>query len=246
MIYGLLLRIFVRLLLIFSIVFGLYEMHVSAFGMFQAWPFLFYTNLSNLAVLLVILLLCAQDFVLLFKRKTLLTESQNQSIQQLKIALTWAISITGIVWHLVLVPAIEQHLKNPQTVSQFIPYIATINIKALFSSLTYLHTYAPLLAFADWLLFNPKGTIRGTTPIKWLLIPAGYFLFICTWVHIVAPVNSQFNLTYPYGFIDFTENSAWVVWRNVALTGIFALSLGYLYFMLDKLLRCLSARLTIR
>lgn len=235
MTYQLFFRMVLRLTLIGVIVAGLYCMHYAAFGSFQIWPFLFYTNLSNLAVLLIIFTLFAQDLALL-KKKKLFTENQQRCLQQIKIAFTWAISITGIVWHLVLVPAIERHIQNPEIVAQFIPLLGTINIDDLLLSMTFLHTWAPLLAFADWLLFSKKGVIKRLTPVKWLLIPAGYFVFICAWVNLIGPVNSQYNLIYPYGFIDFTENSAWVVWRNVGITGLFALVLGYLYFALDNLL----------
>jgi hypothetical protein len=62
-----------------------------------------------------------------------------------------AISVTGIVYHVLLAPAggmtLESHV---------------------------LHTFVPLGFVADWLLFDPKGTFRLKDVLVWVAYPLAY------------------------------------------------------------------------
>ena len=215
-------RLGLRFPLVAVIAYGLYLNLYGAFNAFQPWLLLFYTTQSNALVLLLFLVICVYDLKQLAPhyRETRLP----QWLQGSKTALTWAISITGIVWHLMLAPYIENYSG------------LEILTPELLLSFSLLHTWSPLLAFIDWIMFDPKGTLKRLTPLRWLLIPIAYFAFICVWVAFVGPVNPDLGLTYPYPFIDFATYGALAIWRNVAFIAAGMLLLAYLFYAADKLL----------
>ncbi|CAK7012609.1 Pr6Pr family membrane protein [Saezia sanguinis] len=227
----LLLQLGLRCAVILVICYGLYLALYGAFGAFQSWQLSFYTVQSNALVLLLFIGLAVNDLRLLISPSHVPPQAHEKagfSIHQIKVALTWAISITGIVWHLLLVPYIEQ---LPEQVF-FSPSISP----SILLSFSLLHTWSPLLVFLDWLLFDRKGTLHITTPWWWLLIPLAYFAFICLKVHFTGPVNAEFGLVYPYPFIDFNALGARAVAINVVFMATGMLILGYIYWGIDRLL----------
>lgn len=227
-------RLIWRLVIVAVIAWGLFLNFYGAFGSFQSWVFLYYTSLSNIAVMLLFGVLCCTDAAALLKDRRDL--SNGARLGKVKTALTWAILVTGLVWHLVLVPVAGSRIQDPQTVAYFLPLLDTVNAGNLLLSMIFLHSYAPLLVFLDWLFFDRKGTLSPAVPLSWLLIPAGYFAFICAWVYGVGPVNSTYQLTFPYSVIDFTAHPAIEVWRNVGLMAAGMLVLAYLFWALDRML----------
>jgi len=223
------LKILIRLSLVVVVIYGLYLNLYGGFGNeFQSWLLLFYTTQSNALVMLVFAILCIHDVRDFFAAKPSQSCRMRERMEGVKVALTWAISITGIVYHLLLVS--ELHRMAPEITAQ----TGLVLTPELWLSLDLLHTWSPLLAFMDWLLFSKKGNMRLVTPLKWLLIPLIYFVFICLWVNLVAPVKPEYSFTYPYPFLDFQANGVWETWKGllIILTGM--LCLGYAYLMLDK------------
>ncbi|WP_165945852.1 Pr6Pr family membrane protein [Micromonospora sp. KC606] len=101
----------------------------------------------------------------------------------LKGAVTLYITITGVVYHLVLA--------NPAS-----PFAVAQPDRALPEALgnQFLHTVVPLLAIADWALFDPRGRLRVRYAIWWLAFPLAYLGF--------ALVRGLIVAKYPYPFID--------------------------------------------
>ncbi|WP_165824400.1 Pr6Pr family membrane protein [Micromonospora globispora] len=101
----------------------------------------------------------------------------------LKGAVTLYITITGVVYHLVLA--------NPAS-----PFAMTQPDRAFGEALgnQFLHTVVPLLAVADWTLFDQRGRLRPRYAAWWLAFPLGYLGF--------ALVRGLIVHRYPYPFID--------------------------------------------
>jgi hypothetical protein len=104
----------------------------------------------------------------------------------LKGAVTLYITITGVVYHLVLA--------NPAS-----PFAMPEPDRALGEALgnQFLHTVVPLLAVADWALFDRRGRLRPRYAAWWLAFPLGYLGF--------ALVRGLVVERYPYPFLDAGE-----------------------------------------
>lgn len=227
------LKILLRLGIVIVIVYGLYLNLYGGFGNeFQSWLLLFYTTQSNTLVMLVFAILCIHDVRDFFVPASAQAKPcrMRARMESIKIALTWAISITGIVYHLLLVSELKR--MAPEITLQ----TGLVLTPELWLSLDLLHTWSPLLAFVDWLFFSKKGAMRPLTPFKWLLIPLAYFVFICLWVNLVAPVKPEYTFTYPYPFLDFQANGVLETWKGLLIILFGMLCLGYAYLMLDLLL----------
>ncbi len=101
-------------------------------------------------------------------------------------------------------------------------------------SVNLLHYVVPILALVDWLLFDPKGRIRGTSPLLWAVAPLLYFVY--------AIIAAQFGdgigygSRYPYPFMD-ADMLGWVqVLINVAGLTVAFIALGYVFYVVDRIL----------
>ena len=105
------------------------------------------------------------------------------------------------------------------------------------SNLT-VHLVVPLMAVADWLLFDRKGSIRPFDPVRWLALPLYYLVFAL----VAAPLGATYRggARYPYFFIDANLIGWSGVAVNVVLVGVAFLALGYAVFAVDRLLGRLS------
>ncbi len=97
-----------------------------------------------------------------------------------------------------------------------------------------LHYVGPLMVVLDGVLFNPKGHIRATDPLLWLLMPLGYFGYILlrsTFAGNIGPTDSPF----PYAFIDPAVQGGWgPMMQGVGWIAIGMLALGYLIWFIDR------------
>lgn len=103
---------------------------------------------------------------------------------------------------------------------------------ALGISMILLHYAVPILFILDCLLFERKGWIKKSDPLKWILLPSLYFIY--------AIIAAQFgngigiNSRYPYPFMN-ADNLGWgQVIFNVFLLLIGFIVLGYLYYGVDQ------------
>jgi hypothetical protein len=121
-----------------------------------------------------------------------------------------SILVTGLVFHLVLVP------QSPVSVGDI----------GLGSHLN--HTVAPLGFALDWLLFDRKGQMRPRDVVIWSIYPFLYWL--------VMVVQGEFTGFYPYFFMD-VDSLGWagvLLWLAGLLIGF--VLLGLLLIGLDRLL----------
>ncbi|MDT0529215.1 Pr6Pr family membrane protein [Micromonospora sp. DSM 115977] len=133
----------------------------------------------------------------------------------LKGAVTLYITITGVVYHLVLA--------NPAS-----PFAMPQADRTLGEALgnQFLHTVVPLLAVADWALFDRRGRLRPRYAAWWLAFPLGYLGF--------ALLRGLVVDKYPYPFIDAGE----LGYAGVAVSAVFFAAafwlLGLLFVAVDR------------
>ncbi|MCO1598980.1 Pr6Pr family membrane protein [Micromonospora sp. RHAY321] len=132
-------------------------------------------------------------------------------------AVTLYITITGVVYHLVLA--------NPAS-----PFAMAQPDRAVGEALgnQLLHTVVPLLAVADWVLFDQRGRLRLRYAAWWLAFPLAYLGF--------ALLRGLVVHRYPYPFLDAGE----LGYDGVAISAVlFAVAfwlLGLLFVTLDRTL----------
>ncbi|MGW3602066.1 Pr6Pr family membrane protein [Micromonospora sp. NPDC005161] len=130
-------------------------------------------------------------------------------------AVTLYITITGVVYHLVLAnPASPFAMAQPDRAAG----------EALGNQL--LHTVVPLLAVADWVLFDQRARLRLRYAAWWLAFPLGYLGF--------ALLRGLVVHRYPYPFLDAGE----LGYAGVAISALsFAVAfwlLGLLFVGIDR------------
>ncbi|MBB5112843.1 hypothetical protein FHU28_002682 [Micromonospora echinospora] len=135
----------------------------------------------------------------------------------LKGAATLYITITGTVYHLVLAnPASPFAMAQPD------------RQPGEWWGNQFLHTVVPLLAVADWALFDRRGRLRPRYAAWWLAFPLAYLGF--------ALVRGLVVDRYPYPFLDAGR----LGYDGVAVSAVgFALAfwlLGLLFVGVDRLL----------
>lgn len=146
--------------------------------------FCFYTNLSNLVVLIY--------FALLSPR--LYAESALRAlIPHADFAVMMCIMLTFSVFHLLLFPAVRIAAKNaPRTRTYWIVVCDNVII----------HYLVPWLVFFFWLLCSPGKTSLGAgDAIYWLTLPLTY----AAWILLRAKSGRLIEETgspYPYPFLD--------------------------------------------
>ena len=106
---------------------------------------------------------------------------------------TFYITITMLVYWLVLAPTVGLAYKNP----------------LLISSNIFLHTITPLFAIVDCIFFFKHGSLNWKDAFKWLTYPILYLISVIiianvsTEPYYIFPMNGKdIALMYPYPFLD--------------------------------------------
>ena len=102
------------------------------------------------------------------------------------------------------------------------------------------HVVLPILYILHWVLFYERGKVKWTYPLKSILFPLCYVIFL-----LIQATILQFNtdikiptgntpLIYPYFFINIeTQGPMVILWILALLVGFVAL--GYGFYGLDKI-----------
>ena len=171
----------------------------------------YYTVLSNI--------LCFVYFAVL------VVAQRKKENPLVKGSVTMCIAVTGLVYHFMLNGVMEA---NAEKVS---PVLDAGNFLV--------HTVVPVMVVLDYFLFFPKGQYKSLHPIAWLGLPYLYFGFILLRAEISDSLFSGFGGTtsrYPYPFLD-VDLYGWdkVLLIVLGITVAF-LALGYIAYVLDRLL----------
>lgn len=97
------------------------------------------------------------------------------------------------------------------------------------------HLILPLMVILDYLFFDKKGLVTKREPFIWIILPFIYWIFIC----VRASIGKTFIYTdskYPYFFLDIDTFGLPQVILNVMLAIILIIILGFIFFLIDKLL----------
>lgn len=171
--------------------------------------FYFYTNLSNF-LCFGVMIACLHDDVRQLKAGKLHGYNHNPFLKHLKFAATVIISITFLAYGLLL--------GQPTKIS-FWNDIANICY----------HVACPVLFIIDTVLFDEHKSIGFLDPVAATVLPIIYV--------IVIEIMGANTGRYPYFFLDMGELgfSGLMAWIGILL--ILFLSIGYLLFFYDKLVK---------
>lgn len=146
--------------------------------------FCFYTNLSNLVVLI---------YFSAAGPKLYAYTGAHPWIAHTEFAVMMSIMLTFLVFHLALYPAIRTAVENMPRTREY-RIVCTDNFL--------IHYLVPLMVFAYWLFCSPnKDSLRIGDAIYWTVLPLGYTLYI----FLRAPIKGEIKEAgspYPYPFLD--------------------------------------------
>ena len=163
---------------------------------------LYYTNLSNLLVLIYFALVAP----LLYARASL-----RWLIPHAEFALTMTILLTFAVFHLWLFPDVRRQLRGVRRTRLFCIVCADNLV---------VHYIVPLLTLCYWLLCSPgKAALSARDALTWTAVPLAYLLAILVRAPLCGPIYGT-SSAYPYPFLDIPARGA----RQVAFTcaGLYA------------------------
>ena len=190
------------LIVVFSLI-GL-TMHKDFYaGVRRRDFYCYYTNLSNLLVLIYFALIAPRLYG---------AASLRALIPHAEFSVTMSIMLTFFVFHLLLFPSIRSQLRGASFTREFAILIVDNFI---------VHYLVPWLVFAYWLLCAPgKAALRAADGLLWTAVPLVYLLFIAIRAR-VRGVIVETGSPYPYPFLDVGRRGLGSVVRTCA--GLYAL-----------------------
>lgn len=146
--------------------------------------FCYYTNVSNLLVLLYFALLAPRLYG---------SARLRAYIPHAEFSLMMSIMLTFMVFHHLLSPAIYREMRNAPRDRDF---------AIVFTDNFIIHYLVPWLVMLYWLLCSPGKRMLGLPDaLLWTLVPLGYL----GWVFLRAPLRGNIEGTdspYPYPFLN--------------------------------------------
>lgn len=186
-----------------SILIGLWR------GTFTGQQLIYYTILSNIVIFIFYSVLLTVDSS---------KDRKGEIYYNIKGALTLMIIITGLIYHILLAPKIND-----------------INVYANDSLADFLvHTYTPIAVFIDWIFFTKIPYPRKLKPFYWLVIPFFYWILAMVYASLKIPFKLTGNY-YAYYFIDINHLGFWQVLLNVFACAIVFFVIGLLLKTLKQL-----------
>ena len=127
-------------------------------------------------------------------------ESDTRFFRVLRLDAVLSIAVTGVVHWFLLRPILDLEGAS---------YLAD----------KLLHVVVPLLAVVGWLVFGPRGLLRGSDVPPALVWPIAYLLLILA----TGPISAW----YPYPFLDVAEHGLGVVLLNSLGITVLFLAVAY-------------------
>lgn len=183
-------------------------------GHIRPGMFCFYTNLSNLLVLVYELALAAVPEGAV---RQLLTGSG------VALAMTLCIYVTHLIYAFVLLPT--AHRRDDESW-----------LKGRFSfGNVCVHFITPGLTVLQWLLWQDKAGLTVGHAVWWLVLPLAYFAFAMLRAGTGKPIGRTGQL-YPYPFLDYPRLGAGRFWLYATAILTFFFGLGCLFVGIGHLL----------
>ncbi len=182
--------------------------------------FRYYTNLSNLFVVMFYLIRMVVRITGNydgFFGKIVFSELWFYSV-------TMSIFLTFGIFHFLLVPALK---KAPSDSSEF---------QMLHSFSNYcVHYIVPLLSLLNWLVFADKAQLNYRWALIWTIIPWLYVLY-AEIRGLRGDIIENTDSAYPYDFMDIGKHGWPAVIRNCILVAVVFVLAGMLLIFLKKLI----------
>ena len=203
---GNILKISLNLLVeIALIVFGIYGLYLNFFStgfMGNGSTLLYFTIQSNMAILAIVIVFFVLKIIQLILGKNLI----NNFLLHLKFVFTVGITITFLVFFILLAP------------SQQPSYLTSM------TNLT-VHCLVPVLALIDFFFFDTDIKFNKFSPLTGTIFPLLYLFFVLICTQVGVSFNGQFV---PYFFLDF-KTLGWFDISNRGI-GVFYCILILLFF----------------
>lgn len=209
------------------IVVGLYGLYLNFFShgfMGNGSTILYFTIQSNIAIIAITIVFFILKLVQTKTKKRLI----NNTLLHIKYVFTLGITITFLVFFILLAPTSEP---------------------SYLSSLTNLtvHCFVPILAVLDFFLFDNDIRFNQVSPLIGTLFPLAYlgFVFICiaSNIRFNGDLVPYFFLNYEtHGWFDITENRIGVFYYIIILLALIIL-LGYLFALVSSFIHKKSNKL---
>lgn len=210
------LRVFCAVILLLGSVGMLFHSQLIPTGRIRAGMFAFYTNQSNLVVLLYQLLLLIATFFPGSPYFRIIT------LPELFFSVMLCIFVTHLIYHFVLAPQAMRSGKGFE------------DGKIGFGNLC-VHYLVPWLTVLEWCVCADKAQFYMRCVCWWLLVPTAYLTYVLLRARTGRPIGHT-RLLYPYPFMDLPKLGAKKFWRNIAGLILFFFSLGSLMLGVGKLL----------
>lgn len=178
----------------------------------------YYTLQSNL--------ICLIAFVIIVVLKIRKKNDNNEIYFLVKGAVTIAIVITAVVYHVALAPNnfVMDSLQN------------SIANKVLAD--TFVHTISPILVVIDYFLFDEKGNMKYYYPIIWLIIPLNYVVYVYTYSNLGGRFYSiGGSKKFAYFFLDYTKIGCKGVATWLLFIALAILAISEVFVLIDRKLK---------
>lgn len=189
------------------IVFGIYGLYLNFFStgfMGNGSTLLYFTIQSNIAILAIVIVFFVLKIIQLILGKNLI----NNFLLHLKFVFTVGITITFLVFFILLAP------------SQQPSYLTSM------TNLT-VHCLVPVLALIDFFFFDTDIKFNKFSPLTGTIFPLLYLFFVLICTQVGVSFNGQFV---PYFFLDF-KTLGWFDISNRGI-GVFYYILILLFFVI--------------
>lgn len=203
--------VIIKLIAILASVYGLYMSIDSAMS------FTYFTNLSNILIDIVLFVFLVLDIKLLLSKES--RDNKKNGLYILKYMATISITITFVIYLTLLAPTNKLGFIN-----------AYLNHNA--GSLC-LHLITPLLAIADFFLFDYKYRSNKAHAVFAAIPPLVYVVFVV----IAASCGMRWgdNMYAPYNFMNFGAETGWFGF-DLSLLGSKTLGVGVAYMIVVLLI----------
>lgn len=175
-----------------------------------SWEFIkYYTNISNYFVFVVSVIVLADNVKRVKNGEKF---GHNKKIRTLKFMTTIMILVTFLVYSILLGDPFSANF-----------WLDIGNLAK--------HVFAPLLFILDFFLFDEHGTVSVFDPLKSVIIPLIYVVYIVI-LGVAVP-----DFEYPYFFLDVNELGYGGVAVWVVILLVVFIVLGYIMWLYDKLIK---------
>ena len=182
--------------------------------------FRYYTNLSNLLVVM----------FYLFRLVIRIRGSYEGFFGRILFSELWFYAVTMVIFltfgifHFVLLPPLK---KMESEGGEF---------KYLHSFSNYCVHYAvPLLSLLNWLIFAKKEELSYSWALIWTVIPWIYVIYAMI-MGGMGKIIENTDSAYPYDFMDVSKHGALIVIRNCLLVVVVFVAAGLFFIFLKKLI----------